>query len=57
MASTLKPTLAGRLQHGEVALAAFAEAEVVTDHQVPRTQAVDQHVFDELLGSEAAKLR
>ena len=44
--------VAGGLEHGEVALAALAEAEVVADQEVAHTEAVDEHVFDEGFGGE-----
>jgi hypothetical protein len=57
MASTLKPTLcpAACCSMAKSPCAAFPEAEVVTDHQVPGAQAADQDVLDELLGSEGGK--
>ena len=43
--------LPGCLQHGEIAGAALAEAEVVADDQVPDAEAAHQDALDEFLGA------
>ena len=48
--------LPGLLQHGEIAGAALAEAEIVADDQVPHRQAAHQDALDELLGGQRREL-
>ena len=43
------------LQERDVAHAAMAEAKVVADHDVTGTQALDQHVLNEVLGRHAGQ--
>jgi hypothetical protein len=56
-ATSKPPGLAGRVEHGVVAGAPGAEAEVVADQHVLRAQAAHQHLVDEGFGNLARQTR
>jgi hypothetical protein len=57
MRATSKPALARRVQHGVVARALGAEAEIVAHQHIAHAQAAHQHVVDEGLGRLGGQAR